>query len=117
MPVLRLRVIEAEAQTGLLACGGEFFQRIAMEGRDVNDVVGLALDPNIANPSWCLDVITMYFMPEFLAIATHSSALNFTGSNRGASCSYSRTGILAWFMIHSPRPGTGCPFHWPAGTA
>ena len=32
-------------------------------------------------PSWCLLVMTMYFMPASLAIFTHSAASNFTGLN------------------------------------
>src|SRR4051794_28730201 len=71
----------------------------------------------MANPSWCFDVITMYFIPASCAICTHSSALNFTGLNCLASCSYSETGILARFIIHSPRPAIFSPFHSPAGTA
>ena len=59
----------------------------------------------------------MYFMPASCASLTHSSASNFTGLNCFASASYSRTGILARFMIHSPMPGTGFPFHSPAGIA
>ena len=71
----------------------------------------------MAKPSWCLLVMTMYFMPASSAICTHSSALNLTGLNCVASCSYSFTGIFALFMIHSPMPGTGLPFHSPAGMA
>ena len=43
--------------------------------------VGLAFEWNIAKPSWCLEVMTMYFMPASLAMRTHSSALNLTGLN------------------------------------
>src|SRR6266496_3280054 len=71
----------------------------------------------MAKPSWCLLVITIYFIPASCAICTHSSALNFTGLNCFASCSYSFTGILARFMIHSPMPAMGFPFHSPAGIA
>jgi hypothetical protein len=77
----------------------------------------LTLEPYIAKPSWCFDVMTMYFAPALLATATHSSALNFTGLNCFASCSYSATGIIARFMIHSPIPAIGLPFHSPAGIA
>ena len=77
----------------------------------------LTSESYMAKPSWCLLVITMYFMPASSAIWTHSSALNFTGLNCVASCSYSATGILARFMIHSPMPGMGWPFHSPAGMA
>ena len=45
------------------------------------------------NPSWCFEVITMYFMPAFLAIVTHFSASKFTGLNSWANCSYSGNGI------------------------
>lgn len=76
----------------------------------------LALEPYIAKPSWCLDVMVMYFIPAFFATATHSSALNFTGLNCDANFSYSRTGIRERNMIHSPRPTLGLPFHSPAGT-
>ena len=75
----------------------------------------LTSDRYIAKPSWCLLVITMYFMPASCAICTHSSALNLTGLNWAARGSYSFTGILPRFMIHSPRPGIGLPFHSPAG--
>ncbi len=71
----------------------------------------------MAKPSWCLLVITMYFIPASSAICTHSSALNFTGLNWVASCSYSFTGILARFMIHSPMPGIGLPFPFAGGDA
>ena len=60
----------------------------------------LTFEPNMANPSWCLAVITMYFIPAFLATATHASASNFTGLNCFASCSYSSTGDLG--AIHDP---------------
>ena len=56
-------------------------------------------------------------MPASWATRTQASASNFTGLNRAASCSYSRTGIWARFMIHSPMPATGRPFHSPAGMA
>ena len=41
----------------------------------------LAFESNMAKPSWCLAVMTMYFMPASLASRTHSSASNFTGLN------------------------------------
>ncbi len=61
--------------------------------------------------------MTMYFMPASWASWTQASASNFTGLNCEARASYSRTGILARFMIHSPIPGTRAPFHSPAGMA
>ena len=39
VPVLRLRVIEAELDVVARAGGGEFLQRIALEGRGVDDIV------------------------------------------------------------------------------
>ena len=77
----------------------------------------LTFESNSAKPSWCLDVITMYFMPASFASWTQASASNFTGLNCLASCSYSGTGICARFMIHSPMPGMRLPFHSPAGIA
>src|ERR1035438_8299663 len=65
----------------------------------------VTLEPNMAKPSWCLLVMTMYFIPASSASFTHSSALNFTGLNCEASCSYSFTGIFPRFMIHSPFVG------------
>ena len=70
---------------------------------------GLAFESNIAKPSWCLLVMTMYFMPASFASCTQASALNLTGLNWPASCSYSFTGILARFMIHSPMPAIARP--------
>src|SRR5436190_1283293 len=61
----------------------------------------------MAKPSWCLEVMTRYFMPASLASCTHSSALNLTGLNCLARSSYSAIGIRARFMIHSPMPGMG----------
>jgi hypothetical protein len=77
----------------------------------------LTFDLNSAKPSWCFDVMTMYFMPASFASFTHSSALYFTGLNRDASFSYSRTGTGARNMIHSPRPSVRLPCHSPAGMA
>src|SRR5579863_8329666 len=71
----------------------------------------------MANPSWCFDVMTMYFIPESSANLTQASASNAVGLNWEASCAYSWTGIRALCMIHSPSPGTICPFHSPAGMA
>ena len=52
-------------------------------------------------PSWCFEVMTMYFIPAFLATSTHSLALNFTGLNRAANFSYSETGIWVVSRNHS----------------
>ena len=68
-------------------------------------------------PSWCLDVMTTYFIPAALATRAHSLASNFVGLNCLASCSYSAIGILWWSMIHSPACEGFFPFHSPAGTA
>ena len=59
----------------------------------------------------------MYFMPASCASWTQASALNLTGLNRAASCSYSLTGICERFIIHSPSPSERLPFHSPAGIA
>ena len=78
---------------------------------------GLALDLNMAKPSWCFDVMTMYFMPASFASCTHASASNLTGLKREASRSYSLTGTAERSITHSPRPGERLPFHSPAGMA
>ena len=44
---------------------------------------GFALESNMAKPSWCLAVMTMYFMPADLARATMSCALKPVGLNCG----------------------------------
>src|SRR6266508_1097496 len=59
----------------------------------------------------------MYFIPASFASFTHSSALNFTGLKRDASCSYSLTGTRERSITHSPSPGERLPFHSPAGIA
>ncbi len=59
----------------------------------------------------------MYLIPASFASCTQASGSNFTGFHCFASCSYSATGILARFMIHSPMPGIRLPFHSPAGMA
>ena len=46
----------------------------------------LAFESNIAKPSWCLAVITMYFMPAALASDTQACASNRVGSNCAGSC-------------------------------
>ena len=61
-----------------------------------------AFEGNIANPSWCLAVITMYFMPACCARSAQASGSYFTGLNSLANLRYSATGILAVCMIHSP---------------
>ena len=76
-----------------------------------------ARDPNMAKPSWCLAVMTKYFMPASAASSAHASASKPDGSNPLASPSYSETGMRALNMIHSPIPGYVVPFHSPAGTA
>ena len=60
---------------------------------------------NMANPSWCLAVMTMYFMPARWAMLTHSSALNRVGLNRGA-----RPGVLGdWNRRFAHDPGSVAP--------
>ena len=58
----------------------------------------------------------MYLAPARFARSTHCSASNSTGSNWGASASYSATGTRAWYISHSASPPTSSPFHHPAGT-
>jgi putative effector of murein hydrolase LrgA (UPF0299 family) len=67
------------------------------------------------NPSLFLEVITMYFIPAFLAIFTHCSASNEVGLNSAAYFSYSAMGMLAVFIIHSA--WFLSPLYSPAGTA
>jgi len=71
------------------------------------------LESNRQKPSWCLEVMTMYFIPAPAAARTHASASNFVGLNWVRNLSYSSSGICALFRIHS-----AClvlPFHSPAG--
>ena len=49
----------------------------------------LTFESHMPKPSWCFDVIVMYFAPAFLKSATHSAASNFSGLNCGGSFSYS----------------------------
>jgi hypothetical protein len=46
---------------------------------------GSDVESNIANPSWCFAVMTMYFMPACFASATQASASNFVGLNCAGS--------------------------------
>jgi len=39
-------------------------------------------DGQMQNPSWCLEVMTRYFVPAALATLTHSSASNAVGLKR-----------------------------------
>ena len=65
----------------------------------------LAAVGNRAKPSWCFEVITMYFMPASLASAAHASGSYFTGlKSLAIGPVVGATGILPWFMIHSPMP-------------
>ena len=66
----------------------------------------LAAVSNIAKPSWCLDVMMMYFIPASLASCTMASASNPEGLNDAARDMYSLYGMSAWaeFMIHSALP-------------
>ena len=61
-------------------------------------------ESNMAKPSWCLEVMTMYFMPASLAVRTHSSALNLTGLNSLAKCAVFGDGDLA--VVHDPLADT-----------
>ena len=69
-------------------------------GRRVDDVVLDTFESKFAKPSWCLDVIMMYFIPASFAVLTQASASNCTGLNCLASCAYSATGIRA--RAHDP---------------
>ena len=61
----------------------------------------------MAKPSWCFDVIVMYFMPAAFAIATQDAGSYFTGLNAGGkSRSYSGTVMRFWCITHSPSPAT-----------
>ena len=71
----------------------------------------VSLESNRQKPSWCLVVMTTYFMPAALAMRAHLRASNFTGLNCFWSGSYSAGGILAPNRIHSPAEGTLLPFH------
>ena len=67
---------------------------------------GSALEWNMAKPSWCLEVMTMYFIPADLGEGDPCrSASKFTGLNCVAEPCSPATGIVALFMIHSPMPG------------
>jgi hypothetical protein len=74
-------------------------------------------ESKMANPSWCLDVMMMYFIPASLAIRAHSSALKRVGLKAWTYASYSGIGTRARLMIHSPIPATRSPLWVPAGTA
>ena len=67
-------------------------------------------ESNSAKPSWCLDVMMMYFMPASAAVRTQASASYFTGLNARTNCSYSLTGTCARLMIHSPMSATRSPW-------
>ena len=45
------------------------------------------LESNIAKPSWCFDVMVMYFIPAAFTIATHSAASNCSGLKNAGSFS------------------------------
>src|SRR5258708_40197658 len=78
-------------------------------------LIGLVFDLKSEKPSWCLDVMTMYFIPASFARRTHSSALYLMGLNCFARLAYSGAGIRARFMIHSTMLGMVFHFHCPAG--
>lgn len=56
---------------------------------------------HIAYPSWCLDVITMYFCPAFFAAVTIAFASKADGLNCRAAASYSAMGMPQERLIHS----------------
>ena len=75
-----------------------------------------AFEGHMAKPSWCLAVTIRYFIPAPLIRLTHSSALNFTGSNGATTRSlYSFSGIFCMRIRCSAYPEKGLPFHSPAG--
>jgi hypothetical protein len=62
----------------------------------------VSFESNRANPSWCLVVTTMYFMPACFAMRTHASGSNFVGLNRVRNWSYVSMGMRPLCRIHSP---------------
>src|SRR6266545_2129534 len=56
---------------------------------------------HIANPSWCLLVITMYFCPAAFAVDTTALASKLDGLKVLAFASYSGHGMLQFRLIHS----------------
>ena len=61
----------------------------------------------MAKPSWCFEVIVMYFIPAALAMATQAAGSKRTGSKAGGR-SRSYSGIVMRFscITHSPSPRT-----------
>ena len=80
-----------------------------MKGVALVIVQSFTLESNIANPSWCFVVITMYLIPADFAALTNLAASNFSAVKSGANFRYSFTGIFPRDMIHSPLPATGFP--------
>ena len=80
---------------------------------------GLAAVWNIAKPSWCFAVMTMYRMPAFLAASTHFSASYLAGLKSLAMAAYSAIGACAPHISHSAQPLTlpPLPFHTPPAWA
>ena len=80
-PVLVLRVVEAELDALLAASAASSFSGSRLKGVAATMLNGFAFESNMAKPSWCLAVMTMYFMPAALASATISCALKPVGLN------------------------------------
>ena len=72
------RVVEAELQALALRFGGErLASRLSCRAWRRRCRSALTALSNIENPSWCFEVITMYFMPASFAMRTHSAASKF----------------------------------------
>ena len=117
VPVLRLRVVEAEADAALRARVGQLLEDVALERRGVDDVVGADLRIEQREPIVMLrgddDVLHARVDGELHPLV----GVEVVRAEAGRERSYSRTGICARFMIHSPMPGMRLPFHSPAGIA
>ena len=95
VPVLILRIVEAEANAVFLTGFGEVCHNIFAVRRGIDNVVVAARGVIHGKAVVVLAVITRYFMPASRASLATASASNFTGLNCEASCSYSAAGISA----------------------
>src|SRR5258708_8336846 len=64
----------------------------------------LAADLNIAKPSWCFEVMTMYFMPAPCSSWTHSSGLSLQGLTCAATSPHPVTTPFSRFLLTPPLP-------------
>ncbi len=101
-----------------LARRRQFLQRIAMERRGIDDVVLADLGVihgeavvMLAGDDDVLHAGVLGHLHPGIGVELHGIEL------LGAAVRIRVTGILAWFMIHSPIPGMALPFHSPAGMA